>query len=232
MPSLAVVVPALDEEKTLDEVVRGALEECAARGLSHRVYVYDDGSTDKTGAVADALRAEFPGRVAVIHRPRPYGLGANYWAAVDLAVEDYVVMIPGDGEIPRKALALLLDELGRADLVVPRVTGQEQRPLGRRLLSTAFTALVNGLFLLNLRYYNGPCLLRRDLVARSPVRSSGFAYMAAIVVPLARAGHSVRQIDLPLKYREGGRSKALTRRNAVDVVSTLARLLRVCYTSR
>lgn len=160
------------------------------------------------------------------------GLGFSYWSAVDGSREDYILMIPGDGEIPREAVGLLLDRVGKADLVIPRVLGQEQRPIGRRVLSQAFTALINSLFRLNVKYYNGPCLLRRDLVAASKIRGHGFAYMAGILVPLLKQGRSFEQPDLPLRYRAGGRSKALSGRSAWDVFSTLARLLQVCYTRR
>ena len=230
--SVAIVVPALDEELALKETVEGILAECAARDLAHVVYVVDDGSTDATGRIADTLASAYPGRVDVVHHQSPKGLGFAYWSAVDQAKEDFIMMIPGDGEIPREAVGLLLDHAGKADLIVPRVLGQEQRPLGRRLLSKAFTALVNGAFGLRLGYYNGPCLLRRDYVAASKIRARGFAYMAGILVPLVREGKMVKEIDLPLKYRAGGRSKALSRRNALDVLLTLARLVRVCYTPR
>lgn len=231
-PSVAVVVPALDEEEAIEHTVRGVLEEAAKRVVPHRVFVVNDGSRDRTGEIADRLQREFPGRVDVVHHKQPRGLGFAYWSGVDGCREDYVLMVPGDGEIPKEAVGSLLDRIGKADLVIPRVLGQEQRPIGRRVLSRAFTALLNTLFGLNVRYYNGPCLLRRDLVAASKIRVHGFAYMAGILVPLLREGRSFEELDLPLKYRQKGASKALSGRNALDVASTLARLVQVCYTRR
>ena len=49
----------------------------------YRVLVVDDDSPDGTGAVADALAREHPGRVEVLHRRGRRGLGLSYVAAAN-----------------------------------------------------------------------------------------------------------------------------------------------------
>ena len=44
----------------------------------YRVLVVDDDSPDGTGAVADSLAREHPGRVEVLHRRGRRGLGRSY----------------------------------------------------------------------------------------------------------------------------------------------------------
>jgi dolichol-phosphate mannosyltransferase len=68
-----VVMPTYNERENLPELVRAVL---ALPG--YRVLVVDDGSPDGTGAVADELAREFPGRVEVLHRTGPRGLGRSY----------------------------------------------------------------------------------------------------------------------------------------------------------
>src|SRR3954462_10506871 len=68
-----VVVPTYNERENLPILARGVL---AYPGF--RLLVVDDGSPDGTGAVADALAREYPGRVEVMHRTGKRGLGRSY----------------------------------------------------------------------------------------------------------------------------------------------------------
>jgi dolichol-phosphate mannosyltransferase len=72
-PTVLVVVPTYNERDNLPVLVRAVL---ARNG--YRMLVVDDGSPDGTGAVADALAAEFPGRLEVMHRTGVRGLGRSY----------------------------------------------------------------------------------------------------------------------------------------------------------
>ena len=72
-PTVLVVVPTYNERDNLPVLARGVL---AHPGF--RMLVVDDGSPDGTGAVADALAAEYPGRVEVMHRTGQRGLGRSY----------------------------------------------------------------------------------------------------------------------------------------------------------
>ena len=72
-PRVLVVVPTYNERDNLPILARGVL---AHEGF--RMMVVDDGSPDGTGAIADALAAEYPGRVEVMHRTGQRGLGRSY----------------------------------------------------------------------------------------------------------------------------------------------------------
>src|SRR6185436_1318348 len=71
--SVLVVVPTYNERDNLPVL--------AAQVLAHpgfRMLVVDDASPDGTGAVADGLAAAHPGRLEVMHRSGPRGLGRSY----------------------------------------------------------------------------------------------------------------------------------------------------------
>ncbi|HNY28923.1 MAG TPA: glycosyltransferase family 2 protein [Candidatus Sumerlaeota bacterium] len=65
LPALTVVIPARNEEKTLEQGLRSVL---AQQGVDFRVVLVNDHSTDRTGAIADALAAE-DSRLRVLHNP-------------------------------------------------------------------------------------------------------------------------------------------------------------------
>src|SRR5260221_7648521 len=71
--NVLVVTPTYNERENLPLLAAGVL---AHDGF--RLLVVDDGSPDGTGAVADQLVKDHPGRVEVLHRTGPRGLGRSY----------------------------------------------------------------------------------------------------------------------------------------------------------
>lgn len=194
-PSLTLIVPALNEERYLADTVNEAVE--ALEGLidDYEIYIFNDGSTDRTGEIADALAAE-NARIEAIHHDRPRGLGYNYKAGVRRAAKEYVLMIPGDNEVHQDSVRNVCAQVGTADIVTTYHLNPEIRPRARQVISKVFAGLIRAASGLNVRYFNGLVVHRTDLVRRALAEiSDGFAYQAEILV---------RLIQLGLKYREVG----------------------------
>ncbi len=222
-PTLSVIMPALNEEGNLAAAVATVLEAIDGRFASYELLVFDDGSTDRTGVIADKLAAANR-RIRVVHNSRNMGFGYNYIRGVERAEMEYVAMFPGDNEIAGSAIRTILGAVGPADIVVPYIATPSVRPWSRRFISARFVALVNLLFGLRMRYFNGPCVHRRSLLQTVPMRTHGFAYMAAILVRLIRSGHSYVEVPMPLQARQHGRSKAFRPKNLASVLGTLVAL--------
>ena len=63
--ALSVILPAYNEEALLDDCVRRLHGALAALRVSAEVVIVNDGSRDRTPAIADALARDLPGIVAV-----------------------------------------------------------------------------------------------------------------------------------------------------------------------
>ncbi|WP_084050845.1 glycosyltransferase family 2 protein [Deinococcus hopiensis] len=83
-PSVAVVIPAFNEEDTVGEVVR------VARELTRDVVVASDGSSDATARVAREAGAN------VVELSENVGKGPALKAALEAAQGEYVVMLDAD----------------------------------------------------------------------------------------------------------------------------------------
>ena len=104
-PDLSVVVPALDEADSLPELVARISEAVDGMGLTHEVWIVDDGSTDATQAVVDQLRVSHP-EVHSIQFTRNYGKAAALSAGFAAARAPLIVTMDADlqddpAEIPR-----------------------------------------------------------------------------------------------------------------------------------
>lgn len=110
-PRLVAIVPVLDEETTVGEVVRGLV----ARGIAC-VVVADNGSADRT-----AERARAAGAVVALETARGYGSACAAGAAAAARFDpEFLLFVDGDGSDVLDDVPALLAPIfdGRFDLVV------------------------------------------------------------------------------------------------------------------
>lgn len=99
IPEVSIVIPCLNEEKSIGGCVEKALAAFAAAGLSGEVVVSDNGSTDDSVHIAELLGAR------VVHA-RVKGYGSALRKGIEEAQGAFVILGDADGshdfsEIPR-----------------------------------------------------------------------------------------------------------------------------------
>jgi glycosyltransferase involved in cell wall biosynthesis len=107
MTKRIIVIPAYNEEQTIADVVRGAVK------ISDRVVVVDDGSRDRTGALAKEAGA------LVVRHAVNRGVGAALGTGIEAAVRlgaDSVVTMDADGQHRAEDAAKVFDRLGMGDV--------------------------------------------------------------------------------------------------------------------
>lgn len=138
-PTISVVVPAYDVAGYLDECLSSLL---SSQDVDLEVIVVNDGSTDATGAHADAW-AERDGRVRVLHTANG-GLGAARNAGASRARGTYLGFCDADDVVPPTGYAALVRSLEASgsdfacgSLVRWTSDGLDEPPWMRRLHSPA-----------------------------------------------------------------------------------------------
>ena len=115
---LSVVAPMLDEEALAREFCERVAS--ALGSLDFELIVVDDGSTDGTAAILDAIAASDP-RVRVLHLSRRFGHQMAITAGLDHAAGDVVVMLDGDLQDPPEVIPALVERWREgADIVVAK----------------------------------------------------------------------------------------------------------------
>jgi len=222
--STSFVIPALNEENVVEEVVRAVWETVSRHLETFEIILIDDGSTDQTGQIMDRLASELP-RMRVIHNATNLGLGAAYQRGVREARLDHVMMLCGDGGLPAASLPAIIEKIGTADIVVPYMTNlSEIKTPMRYLISRTYTNLLSLLSGHRLHYYNGLPVHRRALLNQITITSSGFGFQGEILVKLLKSGCSYVQVGV-LGAEATNKTAIFRVRNLFSVTATLLKLL-------
>lgn len=224
LPTITLIVPALNEEQLITETVREIVDVVQGRFADYELLLVNDGSTDATGTLMNRLAATHP-RIRVFHNSVNLGLGSSYRLGVAEARHEYVMLLCGDGGMPASSLPEIFSWIGGADIVIPYVRNLRQiKTPARFLLSKTYTMLLNRLFGLRLGYYNGLAVHRTELVRALEVKSDGFGFQGEILVKLLKAGCSFVQVGVD-GAEKTKRSSALRLSSLVSVTKTLLLLL-------
>src|SRR6476619_5839193 len=148
-----VVIPTYNERANLPVLVAGLMQHAGVR-----VLVVDDQSPDGTGAVADALASDYPGRISVLHRTGKKGFGRSYIDGLRQALSEPVdVLCQMDADLSHdpRHLPDLIAAADHADVVIGSryVPGGAivNWPLRRRLLSRFANVYIRGVTRLSAR---------------------------------------------------------------------------------
>jgi len=106
--SVSIVIPALNEEDAIGDVVSSLRAGAAWR----EILVVDDGSRDATGE-----RAARAGALVVRH-PYTKGNGAAVKTGIRRAEGEYILILDADGQHAPSDARRLVERLGEYDLVV------------------------------------------------------------------------------------------------------------------
>ena len=202
---VSVVIPCLNEEENIETCVRSALQAMAAAGITGEVVVADNASEDRSADLAAAAGAR------VVNEPRR-GYGSAYLAGFAAARGRYIVMADADltydfAEIPRFVEQL---EAG-AELVIgdrmkniqPGAMPWHHRYIGNPVL----TGVLNLFFRTGVSdAHCGMRALRRDVLPRLDLRTTGMEFASEMVIRAAKEGLDIR--EFPIHYHpRGGESK-------------------------
>lgn len=221
--SLSVIIPAFNEEKNIRAACVEVSRVIEKHISDYELLVFDDASQDRTADVVKEIQ-KGNSRIKLFQNLVNKGLGYNYRAGISTAKCEYAIMVPGDNELVADSLEGILEEIGTTDVIICYSLNPEARPYWRQLISNVFTASLNFLFGLKVRYYNGPSVIRTELAREFAPFTSSFAYMAVILVQLIKGSASYKHVGFRLRHRPHGRTKAFRLKNIASVIKDVLAL--------
>ena len=202
MAQVSVIIPALNEEEAIGLVVAEMpwtlIAEC---------IVVDNGSTDRTAAVAAAAGAR------VIQSARGYGAACAAGSAAALATSEVLVYMDGDGADIVAGMARLVGPIARGEkdfVIGSRIRGH--REAGSMLPSQVFAGWFVGVLLRLFQgvRYTDMCAFRA--IRRTSLEAMGMSEMTygwnlEMQIKAAQMGLRIEEIVVDYRCRLGGVSK-------------------------
>lgn len=209
---LSVIIPAFNEEKTIEEIVSRVKKENIS-GVEKEIVIVDDGSSDKTPELIDRMDG-----IKAIHHEKNKGKGAAVKTGIDNSTGDYIIIQDADLEYDPKYIRKLVEPVlyGEAKVVygtrlnrMPHLSGEERVPLflihfvGNRMLSL-LTSLLYFSWITDME----TCykLFPREALRGIKLRSRSFDFEPEITAKLLKKGYKIKEVDITTKprgYEEG-----------------------------
>jgi hypothetical protein len=197
-PLVSAIIPCLNEERTLGPCIEKAFESFARRGIKGEVVVGDNGSTDGSVRIAEALGAR------VVHQPvRGYGAAIN--AAAAAARGKYLIMADADGSYDWGQIDDFIDGLeGGAELVMGNrfaggIEAGAMPALHRYLGNPVLSAVARWLHQSPVRDFH--CGMRgftSDAFKKIGAKSPGMEFASEMVINAHRVGLIIREVPIKL----------------------------------
>ena len=211
--TLLIVLPTYNERLNLERVVEAVMEHDFTRLL-----VVDDASPDGTGPLADGLALRWPGRIEVLHRRGPRGLGLAYVDGLKRALEsdaEAIGQMDADLSHDPKYIPALVGALATNDMVIGSryLSGISviNWPLHRIILSTfanRYIRFVTGMSANDCT--SGFRVWRREALGRlrlDQARANGYAFLTEMLYEAQRHACRIGEVPIVFVERQEGYSK-------------------------
>ncbi len=233
-PRLTFFFPAYNEEENVVETVRRSLGEIGPLvDGSIEVLVINDGSTDRTAALAEQLAASEP-RVRVHHQENQ-GYGGALRAGFANARGELIGFSDGDLQFDLREMSRLLERLEagpRPDAVIGyRIKRRD--PPHRIFIAKTYNAIVSMLFGLRVRDIDCAMkLFRREVFDGLRLETDSPFLSAELLIKLRARGGRIAQVGVNHYPRAAGTNTGASFRKILRTFRDIGRLRRALWTRR
>ena len=227
--------PAFNEEENVEETVRRALDEIGPLvDGSIEVLIVDDGSTDRTPELADALAAGDP-RVRVHHQENR-GYGGALRAGFELARGRVIGFSDGDLQFDLSEMSRLLTRLEDPARPVDAAIGyriKRRDPPHRIFIAKTYNAIVSVLFALRVRDIDCAMkLFRREVFDGLPLATDSPFLSAELLIKLRARGERIAQVGVNHYPRAAGTNTGASFRKILRTFRDIGVLRLALWTRR
>lgn len=233
-PRLTFFFPAYNEQENIERTVELALSQVGPLVPSIEVLAIDDGSTDRTPELADALAVADP-RVRVHHQPNR-GYGGAIKAGFEEARGELICFSDGDLQFDLREMSRLLERLADERKPVDAVIGyriKRRDPFHRIFIAKTYNAIVSVAFGLRVRDIDCAMkLFRREVFDGLRLDAEGPFLSAELLIKLRARGVRIAQVGVNHFPRTAGQNTGASFRKILRTFRDLARLRWDLWTKR
>jgi len=199
---ISIVLPACDEEGTIEEVIRKSSNWLSINGYESEIIVVNDGSIDNTGKIVKAMMSEIPVLQVYDHRMK-CGLTEALVTGFSKVTGDIIIFLPSDMQSdPEEDIPKLLSVINEGyDIATGYRKGRKEFKI---FASGIYNFICRFLFGVNIHDQNWIKAFRRNVIDEIPLRANWHRY----IIPIAcHEGFTVKEIETNWYPRQSGNSK-------------------------
>jgi glycosyltransferase involved in cell wall biosynthesis len=228
--TLSILIPLYNEEEFVGTLLERVLAAPLPEGVDREIIVVDDGSTDGSAEIVEAMAAVHPGVLRLIRQPRNQGKGAAVRTAIEHATGEFSLIQDADLEYDPRQYGRLLAPLleGEADAVYGSrfVISGERRVLyfWHSVANQILTGMCNIVSDLNLTDME-TCYkaFRTSLLQSIPIRSNRFGLEPELTIKLAKRRVRIYETSIAYHGRTYEEGKKIGMKDAFDAVYVILR---------
>jgi glycosyltransferase involved in cell wall biosynthesis len=192
---VTIIVPALNEEESIEPVVRGLVRSFP----DAEVIVVNDGSTDNTGVLASEAGAR------VITHESPRGYGAALRSGVLASTRDFVLFCDADGQHRIEDVERVMAECSNCNMVVGARTSSSHVQINRRPGKFIIQHWANILAKQKIPDINSGLRIieKRVLLKCLHLMPTGFSFSTTSTFALLKGNYAVKWVPITAQARKG-----------------------------
>lgn len=200
---LSVVIPCLNEEKTIGICIEKCMESFDKLGISGEVIVVDNGSDDKTAEIAKYKNAK-----VVFCSEKGYGNALRF--GFKKTCGDYILIADGDNTYDFLEIPLLWNKLTPEICMVTgsRLKGKIEKgamPFLNRYLGTpVLTLILNRLY--GTKLSDSQCgmrLMKKECIDKIEFKTTGMEFASELFVEFVKHNFKITETPISLLKTEG-----------------------------
>ena len=230
-PSLLILIPAYNEERRIEPVLR-EYGDFFAKNYSgpFQLIVVLNGCTDDTLGVVQKVAAEFPA-IRALEFKDPIGKGGALIEGLKLAKHsDLIGYVDADGATPPQAFLDLVKRIGPADCIIgsrwlPGAVIHQSQASRRQFASRIFHKIVQVLFWMNIRDTQcGAKVMKTAAIQKVHDRLSigDLAFDINLLYSLKHAGFKI--VEVPTEWTDKAGSKVALGRSSLTMFLSVLRV--------
>lgn len=224
--SLSVVIPAYNEAKTIELVVKEAIGVLKEAKIDYEIVLVDDGSRDGTEKIINKLSKK-DRRIRAIHHKINQGFTGAMRTSFKSAKKHLVFLAPADGQFDFSQLPKFIDQIRGYDVAIGyRVENEEG--IRRKLNSKVFHFLCTVLLGVNFKEISTVSMWRKRVLDSIEIESDNRSAMMLpeLISKAIKKKYLFTEVPIRWQLRKGGEAKGA---GIKTIYKTLLEMYRLWY---
>lgn len=209
--SLSVVIPAYNEDETIEDVVKDAIGALKKIKIDYEIVLVDDGSVDQTGKIIDRL-AKRNKLIRAVHHKQNKGFTGAMKTCFESARKHFIFLAPADGAFDFGQLPKFLNAIKGYDVATAYIIRDKEALITKLKIfffHVPFLFLSRHLLGITLREFSSVSLWRRRVFQEIKIESEDRSamFLPELISKALKKKYKFAEVQIRWDKRKGGEAK-------------------------